>query len=327
LSPEEAAVANEDKRAQEIAPEVPAGEALVLGVAISNPDKPLWPPQGSEPAISKIELARYLEGVCDWMLAHIRGRPCSIIRTPEGVGGERFFQRHGGPGTSSLITMVKVSGDQKPYIQIDTAEALIAAAQSGATEFHPWNCREGAPETPGRLVFDLDPAPELPFERVIEAANELKQRLEALGLIPFCKTTGGKGLHVVTPLAPARLDWPTAKAFTRALCERMSADSPDRYLVDMAKDKRTGRIFLDYLRNDRMATAVAPLSPRARAGAPVSMPLMWDQVKGGLDPERFTVRTAPELVRSGTAWEGYSDAKRPLREAIKRLARGSRRAA
>jgi len=309
----------------------PAGSAsgsVVLGVSISNPGKALWPAEGGEPAVTKIEHARYLEAVSGWMIPHIKGRPCSLVRTPDGIEGEQhFFQRHGGAGTSSLITIVSVSGDRKPYIQIDTPEALIAAAQSGSTEFHPWNCQPGDPDTPGRLVFDLDPAPGLGFDAVIEAAKEVKRRLEDLGLVTFCKTTGGKGLHVVTPLARAKLDWPTAKAFAREVCVRMASDSPDRYLVNMAKAKRTGKIFLDYLRNDRMSTAVAPLSPRARPGAPVSMPLTWSQVRAGLDPHRFTVRTAPTLLGKTTAWEDYFESERSLAAAIKRLEKSSKKAA
>jgi bifunctional non-homologous end joining protein LigD len=150
----------------------------------------------------------------------------------------------------------------------------------------------------------------------------MRERLEALGLVSFCKTTGGKGLHVVTPLSFSKrrnLTWPEAKAFAHEVCVRMAHDSPQRYVVNMAKRLRGGRIFLDYLRNDRMATAVAPLSPRARAGATVSMPLTWAQVKADLDPTRFTIRTVPNLIRKSRAWADYCDAERPLEEAIKRL--------
>jgi bifunctional non-homologous end joining protein LigD len=167
------------------------------------------------------------------------------------------------------------------------------------------------------------------FDVVIAAAKEIRDRLEALGLTAFCKTTGGKGLHVVTPLsARARdaTDWPQAKAFAREICAAMANDSPERYVLNMAKNRRTGRIFLDYLRNDRMATAVAPLSPRARDNAPVSMPLSWTAAKRGLDPLQYTVRTAGTLIARSTAWDGYADAARSIKPAMTKLAKRRTRA-
>jgi bifunctional non-homologous end joining protein LigD len=308
--------------AASLPPKRRGGAAIVRGVSISHPDKALWPADDHGGAVTKLDLAQYLDAVSAWMLPYVQGRPCSIVRTPDGLDGPRFFQRHAGAGTSALITLTTVSGDRQPYIQLDTVEALIAAAQSGATELHPWNSVPGRPDLPGRFVFDLDPDEALPFARVVETAFEVRDRLADAGLTSVLKSTGGKGLHVVAPFTQSEKDpvgWSEAKAFAKALCEAMVRDAPKAYTTNMRKADRPGRIFLDYLRNDQFASAVAVLSPRARPGAPVSFPLDWSQARDGLDPKAFTVRTAAELMRKRDPWDGWEASARPVLEALRRL--------
>ena len=266
-------------------------ERLVAGVRLSNPDKVLFPEQG----ITKSDLADHYVAVADAMLPHVARRPITLLRCPTGRQQNCFYQRHAGAGIARQIEKVKVPDFDKPFLFIGGLPGLIALVQIGVLEIHPWGVTVDQPEHPDRIIFDLDPGEGLDFDAVVAAAHDVRVRLAGLGLDSFVKTTGGKGLHVVLPIAPVH-DWATVKNWARSLSEAMAADAPDLYLIRSAKAERTGRIFIDYLRNDPTASAVGPYSTRARPGAPVAMPLDWDEVKPGLDPQRFTVKTAAGLV-------------------------------
>ncbi len=285
----------------------PAGDgAAVAGVALTHPDKVLWPGQG----VTKRALAAYYEAVAERMLPFVAERPLMLLRCPEGHGKACFFQKHLGEETPPGLRGVEIAerGGRKAYVAIDPArglEGLVSLVQRGVLEIHGWGSRADRVTAPDRVVFDLDPAPDVPFPRVVEAALEIRRRLKALGLASFAKTTGGKGLHVEAPLARVH-DWRQVSEFARGIARALEAEEPDRYVSQASKAKRRGRIFVDWLRNARGATAVAPYSTRARPGATVATPLAWDEVKKGLRPERFTVETVPARVaRRRDPWAGY----------------------
>ena len=263
------------------------GRAEVAGVSISHPDKVLDEQSG----VTKRHLAEYYEAVADHLLPHIADRPLSIVRCPEGSGRPCFFQKHIGMGVPKGIDSVPVrpknGGAAEEYLTLSTVEGLVGLAQMGVLEVHPWGSRNESLEQPDRLIFDLDPDTELPWEQLVESANEVRGLLKELSLESFVKSTGGKGLHVVAPIAP-RLEWPEVKEFAHNFVVMMERANPKLYLTKMTKAARTGKIFLDYLRNERGATAVAAWSPRARIGLRVAVPLSWPELKR-TDPKPFAV--------------------------------------
>jgi bifunctional non-homologous end joining protein LigD len=279
------------------------GSVTVAGVRLTHPDRVLYPEQG----ITKLALARYYVAIGDWILPQVRDRPLSLVRCPAGEGGTCFYQKHAGAGIPDAIGTVEIaeSAATRTYMVIENLAGLVATAQIGVLELHPWGSTVAKLETPDRIIFDLDPDIGLPWERVTGAAITMREALLGLGLESFAKTTGGKGLHVVVPIAP-RLGWDRVREFSRKLAERFVAADPDHFTVNSAKRARPGRIFIDYLRNSRGATAIAAYSPRARPGAPVAMPLSWDEVESGVRPDRFTIATVPQLLAGLAAdpWAG-----------------------
>ena len=266
-------------------------EAFVEGVRLSNPDKVLYPEQG----ITKIELAEYYVAVAERILPHVARRPITMVRCPTGSGKKCFYQRHAGSGVPEQLHEVTVPGFEEPYLYLEDLPGLIAMVQMGVLEMHPWGVTVDKPDMPDRIIFDLDPDEGLGFDAVIRAAHDVRERLRALGLESFVKTTGGKGLHVVVPIEPVT-PWRDAKAFAKRVSAEMAADAPDLYLTRISKAERAGRLFIDYLRNDPTSTAVAPYSTRSRPGAPVAMPLEWAEVAEGLDPCDFTIRTVADRI-------------------------------
>lgn len=275
----------------------------VAGVRLTHPSRILYPGQG----IAKRDLAAYYQKVADWMLPHVAGRPLSLVRCPEGEGGLCFYQKHFAgrlpQGLSGVMIIEKRA--RGTYGVVEDLTGLLALVQIGVLEIHPWGSTVKRLERPDRLIFDLDPDPSLGWMDVIEAALELRLLLLELGLESFAKTTGGKGLHVLVPLRPL-IDWERLHATARAIAQLFAERAPQRYTIDAAKTARRQRLFIDYLRNSRGQTAVAPYSPRARAGAPVATPLAWSEVEAAPHPDRFTIKTVPARL-AGLAFDPWRD--------------------
>jgi len=279
------------------------GSAEFAGVRISHPNKVLYPKEG----YTKLDLARYYELVAPWMLPHVENRLVSLVRCPAGSGQKCFFQKHPAEGAPDWLRRVPVKEQKKleDYLAVDDLPGLISLVQMGVLEIHLWGSRADQFEKPDRLIFDLDPDPAVGWPQVVTAAKEVRLLLEDLGLTSYVKTTGGKGLHLVVPVK-RKLGWRETKAFCRAVADFMVAAAPKRYIATMSKAARKGKIFVDYLRNDRGATAIAPYSTRAKPGAPVSVPLSWDELSDRITSDHFNIENLPDRLAklSKDPWAG-----------------------
>jgi bifunctional non-homologous end joining protein LigD len=283
----------------------------VAGVRLTNPDRVLYPDHG----FTKRQLAEFYERIADWILPHVVDRPLTLVRCPEGYTGQCFFQKHltGSLPDAVRGVMVPVKGKREEYLAVDDIAGVVALVQMGVLEIHPWPAREDQLERPDRIVFDLDPGEGAEWTAVIEGAKEVRQRLEAVGLTSYLRTSGGKGLHVVAPLA-RRNSWDELKQFAKSVADTMTRDAPDRYLATMSKAKRRGKVFVDYLRNQRGATAIASYSTRARAGAPVAVPLAWDELSARISPDMYNIVNLPKRLDKLAAdpWEGFLSARQSI---------------
>lgn len=294
------------------APSGASAGATVAGVGLTSPDRVVYPGQG----VTKRELAEYYAAVAERMLPWVERRPLSLVRCPDGRDGECFFQKHPRYSLAKEVPRVEIEekrGARKRYLYVADPADLVRLIQAGTLELHCWGSRVDDVERPDILVFDLDPGPDVEWMRVVRTARNLRQRLAALGLGAFVRTTGGKGLHVVVPLQPSAR-WDEAKAFSRALAQRHAREDPGGLTANMSKARREGRIFIDYLRNGRGATAIANYSTRARDGAPVAVPLRWRELSGAMAPDRYNTANLMRRLGAlkGDPWAGFDEARRPL---------------
>lgn len=308
----EAAAAN-------VGPPVPAsaGNGRVRSVKVTNPDRVIDPSTG----LKKVDLVRYYESVADWMLPHLAGRPVSLVRAPQGISGELFFQKHPEtrmPGLTELDAALWPG--HAPLLSVDSVDALVAAAQMNVVEFHTWNSTVRHVDKPDRIIFDLDPGEGVPWSHVQEGAQLMRALLSELGLQSWLKTSGGKGLHVVVPIAP-RLDYETVKDFSQAAVQHMARTIPQRFVSKSGSTNRVGRIFIDYLRNGHAQTTAAAFSARARPGIGVSMPIVWEELTRIKSGSHWTVATAREYLsfQAGDPWGDYWKTRQSLARARKVL--------
>ena len=304
----------DDKPAREIVREEAMGpnrapERPKSSVKLTHPDRVYWPDVG----VTKQGLADYYAEVWPLMKPFIAGRALALVRCPDGIDGQAFFQKHAWKGINRSVVLVKDPAEPEALISIRDFDGLVALVQSATLEIHPWGSTVANWERPNMIVMDLDPGEEVAWTSVIAAAEEVRSRLTSAGLVAFVKTSGGKGLHVVSPVKP-KAEWPAVKAFTKSIADAMAADSPERYVSTIPKARRHGKILIDYLRNQRGMTAVAPYSTRARPGAPVSMPLGWDELAPEIGPAYFTVRNTPTRLAPLAAdpWADFRASAAPI---------------
>jgi bifunctional non-homologous end joining protein LigD len=293
-----------------------AGDS-VAGVKLTHPDRVLFPEQG----VTKRDLARFYESIADWILPSLEHRPLALVRCPRGSDEACFFQKHPGPAIDDRVPRLGIAqkDGSREHVYVRELPDLVALIQAGTLELHAWNSHIGDLERPDLVVFDLDPGEEAPWQLVLETARSLRDRLAELGFASFPRTTGGSGLHVVVPLVPAA-GWDDIKAFARAIALLHVHDHREHSTANMSKAERRGKIFIDYLRNARGATAIASYSTRARSGAPVAVPVRWDELRTIKSSDRYGV--ANLLTRLGAAqadpWEDFESAREPLTRRVVR---------
>ena len=292
-----------DKASTAISEAAGIAAAQRAGVHLTSPDRVEYPGQG----VTKGMLVAYYAAVAERMLPYIADRPLSLVRCPQGRAKYCFFQKHdsgGFPDAFKTVEIAEKDGKLEDYFYIDDLAGLIAGVQMNVLEFHLWGARRNDVERPERLIFDIDPDPGVDFPAVRKAAQDIRQALGRLGLETFPMLTGGKGVHVIAPVRPAA-EWPEVKAFCRGFAQRLEADEPDRFVANMSKAKRKGRMFIDYLRNERGATAIAPWSTRSREGAPVAFPLSWEELADAPAANAFTIEKAAARASESDPWTGY----------------------